>query len=126
MTETPHCEEFGREFRRQRLQADMGLREFCRANDLDAAYVSRIERGRVKPPTGEALAPYLQAIGLDPGSPAWQGLQYLASACAGEVPDELMRDEEVVKKLPVVFRVLGNREPTPEDIEHLIDIIRKT
>jgi len=123
MEETPHCREFGREFRRRRLEADMSLRKFCQVNKLDAAYVSRIERGRVKPPTSE-LDRYLRAIGLEPGTEDWKELRNLASACAAEVPAELMSDEEIVKKLPVVFRTLANRKPTQEDIDRLIETIR--
>ena len=125
MGAVPHCEEFGREFRSRRLEADIGLREFCRANGFDAAYVSRIERGRVKPPTEESLAQYLEAIGLERDGEEWKDLNRLACACAGEVPAELMSDEEVVRKLPVVFRALGNKEPTREEIEDLIEIIRR-
>ena len=124
MEEVRHCKEFGQEFRRRRLEADMSLRKFCQANDLDSAYVSRIERGRVKPPTGETLDRYLRAIGLEPGTADWQELHRLASACAAEVPAELMSDEEIVKKLPVVFRTLANRKPTQEDIDRLIETIR--
>ena len=120
------CTEFGRHVRARRLEKGMTLRAFCRATGLDPGNVSRIERGKTHPPKGEALEDYLDALGLGAGSEERRELHDLAHACRGEVPEEIMSDEELVKKLPVVFRTLGSKEPTAEQLERLVDLLRKS
>lgn len=118
------CEEFGKLFKKHRMETGKTLREFCRENGLDHGNMSRMERGRLKPPTGETLDKYLEALGIEAQSDLWYHFHDVASACAGEVPDGIMSDEEVVKKLPVVFKTLRRRRPTDEEIKALIDLIR--
>jgi transcriptional regulator with XRE-family HTH domain len=125
MAEAKYCQEFGNLFRRLRQEAGFTLREFCHRNGFDPANLSKIERGRAKPPTGEALDKYLKALGLEPESAQWYDLHDRAAACAGEIPARLMADEEVVKKLPLVFQTLGSKRPSREALQSLIDLIRE-
>jgi len=125
MAEAIYCQEFGKFFRKLRKDAGLTLREFCRQNGFDPGNLSKMERGRAKPPTGEALEKYARALGLEADSDEWYELHDRAAACAGEIPGRLMNDEEVVKKLPVVFRTLGGKRPTREELESLIDLIRE-
>ena len=126
MSVAQYCEEFGRRFQERRLALGKTLREFCAENGLEHGNLSRIERGRARPPTGTTLSKYLTALGLGRGSTEWKEFENVASACAGEVPPDLMSDAEIVKVLPVVFRTLGKRRPTEADLKSLIDTIRKT
>jgi len=125
MAEAKYCQEFGDLFRRLRQEAGLTLREFCHRNGFDPANLSKIERGRAKPPTGEALDKYAKALGLEPETDRWYDLHDRASACAGEIPARLMADEEVVKKLPVVFQTLGGKRPSRQALRSLIDLIRE-
>jgi len=120
------CKEFGERVRARRLAQGMTLRAFCREAEMDPGNVSRIERGKSLPPKGEALSNYLDALGMEAGSEERNEFGVLADACRGEVPEEIMSDEELVKKLPVVFRTLGSKGPTAEQIDELIDLLRKS
>ena len=124
MAGAPYCEEFGKLFRKQRMGTGLTLRAFCEKHGLDHGNVSKLERGRLRPPTGETLRKYAQCLGLKSGADEWYEFCDTAAACAGEIPVELMSNEDVVKKLPVVFRTLGRRRPTKEELRKLIDLIR--
>jgi len=119
-----YSEEFGKLFKEHRLRLGKTLREFCREHGLDHGNMSRIERGRSKPPTGRTLDKYARCLGIEPKTDEWDELHNVAAACAGEVPERLMSDEELVKKLPVVFRTLGRRRPTEQELDELMDLIR--
>jgi len=124
MADAPYCQEFGKLFRKHRMRTGLTLRAFCREHGLDHGNLSKLERGRLRPPTGQTLHKYAQCLGLGPETDEWYEFCDTAAACAGEVPAELMNDEEVVKKLPVLFRTLGRRRPTEEELRRLVDLIR--
>lgn len=42
--------------RKRRLEIGLGLREFARKIEISAAYISRVERGKEKPPTEIIIA----------------------------------------------------------------------
>jgi len=126
MAEARFCQEFGKAFKQHRQRTGKTLREFARENGFDHGNLSKIERGRAKPPTGKTLDKYLAALAIKEESDEWYELHDLASACAGEVPETIMNDEEVVKKLPVVFRTLARHRPTKEELDELVRIIRES
>ena len=126
MAEAKFSQEFGKRFKQSRMAGGKTLREFARENGFDHGNLSRIERGRAKPPTGKTLDKYLTALGIKRESDEWYEFHDLAAACAGEVPEDIMNDEEVVKKLPVVFRTLARRRPSKDELDKLIKIIRET
>ena len=126
MAEAKFCQEFGKAFKESRRRTGKTLREFAREHGFDHGNLSKIERGRAKPPRGRTLDRYLDALGIERESDEWYELHDLASACAGAIPEKIMNDEEVVKKLPVVFRTLARRRPTQEELEELVKIIRES
>lgn len=126
MAEARFCQEFGGTFKEYRQRTNQTLREFCREHSFDHGNLSRIERGRAKPPTGKALDKYLAALGISRESNEWYTFHDMAAACAGEVPEAIMSDEEVVKKLPVVFRTLARKKPTRDELDELVKIIRES
>lgn len=119
-----YSDKFGKRFKEVRRQKEWTLRGFCREHGFDHGNLSRIERGLAKPPTGERLRKYLSALGIQEESDLWYELYDLANACAGEIPPEIMEEEELVEKLPVVFRSVGREKPKEEDIETLIDLVQ--
>ena len=52
------CAEFGKLFKERRMALGKTLRQFCREHGLDHGNISKLERGLLKPPTGEKLAEY--------------------------------------------------------------------
>ncbi len=81
---------FGKLFREYRRKVRKTLRAFCRETGLDPSNVSKVERGRLNPPTGEKLKRYAVGVGIEPGSAEWQKLQDAAAACRDEIPDDIM------------------------------------
>jgi len=49
----------------------------------------------------------------------------VAAAAKGRVPQDLLSDEEVAAKLPILFRTLRSKPLNGEQLEKLIDSIRK-
>jgi len=44
---------------------------------------------------------------------------------AGRIPDYVLKDEELVQKLPAFFRTLSGSKPTDEELENLIKLLRE-
>ena len=109
-----------------RIQKGLGLREFCLDNGFDPGNYSRLERGHFPPPKTETLQKYARALGVEEGSSEWMELFDLAAAERGEIPADILSDEEVVRKLPVLFRTLRAQPLTPEQLEKLVEKVRRS
>ncbi len=116
---------FGERLKQLRRDRGLALREFCRENGFDHGNMSRIERGLARPPTGERLDKYLAALGVERETDEWYEMHDLAHTCAGEIPPEVMAEEEVVKRLPVIFRTMGRQKPSEKQLNQLIAIVRR-
>ncbi len=117
---------FGELFKQKRLEKGLSLREFCRRNGLDPGNVSKLERGRLAPPGDRAkLEKYARMIGIPEGSDEWREFVDLGTICAGRIPDEVLSDEELVKRLPLVFRTVSGGKLTEEQLDELIEKIRR-
>ena len=117
---------FGDLFRKKRMATGLTLRTFCKEHGLDWGNTSKIERGVLPPPkTAAALEKYARALGLEPDTEAWEELVDLAAACAGVVPERIMGDEDLVAKLPVLFRMMHGKPISREEIEQVIDSVRE-
>lgn len=109
-----------------RIQKGLTLREFCLSNGFDPGNYSRLERGHFPPPKNETLKKYARALHLKEGSSEWMELFDLAAAGRGEIPADIMTDEEVVQKLPVIFRTLRAKPLTPEQLDKLVEKARRS
>ncbi len=117
---------FGELFKRKRLEAGLTLREFCRRNDLDPGNVSKLERGRAPPPGDEErLAAYAGMLGIRKDSAEWREFVDLGVACAGRLPADIMSDEELVSKLPMIFRTCRGEKLTKRQLDALAEKIRR-
>jgi len=109
-----------------RKSLGMALREFCRANGLDAGNFSKLERGKLPPPASRSkLEEYAHALRLEEGSDDWYRFFDLAAAEKGRIPDSLMADEKMVSSLPLVFRTLRGQKLDAETLDKLVEKIRK-
>ena len=121
----PH-NDFGEFIRARRAALRLSLRSFAEKADLDAGNASRIERGRVAPPENpEILDRIALALDLRRGSTEYQQLMDLAAAAKGRIPQDLLSDEEVAARLPILFRTLRSKPLSGDQLEKLIDSIRK-
>lgn len=111
----------------RRERTDLSLREFAATHGLDAGNLSKLERGKLSPPRArEKLEEYAVALRLEAGSPEWYEFFDRAAASRGEFPADILEDADVVDHLPVLFRTLrGDRVPA-EDLEKLLEIIKRS
>jgi transcriptional regulator with XRE-family HTH domain len=117
---------FGEVFKELRLRTGLSLRKFCDVHGLDPGNISKIERDLVPPPTArEKLEEYATYLNIAPYSSEWYYFFDCAAAAAGRIPQDVMDDEELVRKLPLVFRSMRGERVSDEAIDDLINIIRK-
>ena len=116
---------FGEFFKQRRISLRKTLRQFCRENDLDPGNISRLERGVLPPPQGrKTLESYAKLLKLKKGSDDWYSFFDLAAAESGRIPPELLEDEEIVEKLPILFRTLRGQKVSDEQLDELVRKIR--
>ena len=117
---------FGEYLRSLRLQREVSLREFCRRAGVDPGNASKTERGLLPPPNDlVTLERYASALGVNKGGDEWHLLVDLAAADQGIIPKDLLSDKEVVALLPAVFRTLRGGKPSEEEIDRLVDRLRR-
>ena len=123
---TMHASAFGSLLKKLRAKGGLTLREFCQRHKLDPGNYSRLERGIFAPPQREdLLEKYAIALGLKRGSDEWLEFFDLAAASRGELPKDLASDEELLGKLPVLFRTLRGSPVRTEDFDKLVDLVRR-
>ena len=118
---------FGEFVKARRQARGLTLRAFCEKRGFDPGNVSRLERGLTQPPQDKKkLLEFALALGLTAGTNDWQEIFDRASACRGEIPSDLMADEKLVEKLPLLFRTLRGGSVFPERLDDLVEKIRQS
>ena len=121
------CSVFGQFFKEMRLKTGLSLRRFCLDHGLDPGNISKMERGLASPPQSkEKLEEYAQYLGIEKDSDDWYNFFDYAAASTGRIPPDVMSDEELVKKLPVIFRALRGQKLPVEKLGDLAELIRRT
>lgn len=127
MTPVTNAAVFGPLMKGLRAQKRITLREFCKRANSDPGNVSRIERGVWPPPQDhDILERYAKALDIKEGSDDWYRFFDSAAADCGIVPRDIMSEEEVVKILPVLFRTIRRTKPTEEDLNRLVEKLRRS
>jgi len=122
----PTNSRFGNFFKQRRIALGLTLREFCRRNGVDPGNISRLERGLLPPPQGrETLENYAKLLELERGSDEWYTFFDLAAAETGRIPPEILEDEDLVEKLPILFRTLRGQKVPDEQLDELVRKLRK-
>jgi transcriptional regulator with XRE-family HTH domain len=117
---------FGEFVKERRIEKGVSLREFCKRIEIDASNWSKVERGMLAPPQDEEkLKKIAKALGIKFGSALWEEMKDKANIDAGIIPEDILSDEEVLNSLPMFFRTIRSEKPTPEELDKLINIIRK-
>lgn len=118
---------FGPLLKEMRAQKRTTLREFCQRANADPGNISRIERGVWPPPQDrEILERYAKALDIKEASDDWYRFFDSAAADCGIVPQDIMSREEVVKMLPIFFRTLRREKPSSEDLDRLVEKLRRS
>jgi transcriptional regulator with XRE-family HTH domain len=118
---------FGEFVREKRLAVNLSLREFCELAELDPSNWSKIERGRLPVlDNREKLEQIAELVGIERGTRDWQEFFNLAYIAQHRIPEEFYSDEEVLAALPIFFRTIsGENKPTPEELDKLIELMKK-
>ena len=117
---------FGNYFKGLRIKRRMTLRQFCEKFGFDAGNISKLERGLLPPPQSRGkLEQYAEALGLKKGTATWYEFFDLAAASRGQIPEEILTNDKLVAKLPVLFRTLRGERVPEEKLDELMEVIRK-
>ena len=115
---------FGEVLRQLRLEVGMTLREFCKRTGENAGNLSKIERGKLPPPDSvKKLEKYAKVLGITEQDEIRDFLD-LARLNRGEVPKDILSDEELARVLPLVFRTLRGQKVDEENLRKLAETIR--
>ena len=116
---------FGEFFKAKRQALGLTLREFCLKHQLDPGNLSRLESGLLPPPQDrKRLEEYAKYLELRQGSDNWYTFFDLAAAAKGRLPAELLEDEQLVAKLPLVFRTLRGKRLTSKQLDELLKKVK--
>ncbi|MFQ5799716.1 MAG: helix-turn-helix domain-containing protein [Bacteroidota bacterium] len=117
---------FGEFVRAKRLQAEMGLREFCKQAETDPSNWSKVERGVLPAPSDrDFLERLAKLLKLKRGSTDWFTYFDLAAISQQKIPDDVYEDAEIVSALPVFFRTVRGEKPSDEELDKLIDLLKR-
>ncbi|MBI3320353.1 MAG: helix-turn-helix transcriptional regulator [Candidatus Omnitrophica bacterium] len=116
---------FGAFFKAKRQTLGLTLREFCLKHQLDPGNLSRLERGLLPPPQDrKRLEEYARFLELKQGSDDRYTFFDLAAVAKGRLPDELLEDDRLVAKLPLVFRTLRGKRLTGKQLDDLVKKVK--
>ncbi|MCX6338742.1 MAG: helix-turn-helix transcriptional regulator [Candidatus Aureabacteria bacterium] len=117
---------FGEYLKALRFEKRITLREFCKRAQADPGNISKIERSIWPPPQdSDILERYAAALEIKKGTDKWYRFSDLAAADRGIIPRDLLSDKEVIKMLPIFFRTLRRQRPTPEELDRLVEKLRR-
>ncbi len=109
-----------------RLEHYDSLRAFCLKNNYDPGNHSKLERGLFPAPKDHQLLERLaRALKVKEGSDYWQKFFDLAIASHGNYQIKNITDQEVLEKLPILFRAVDRQDLTSEELDKLIEKIKK-
>ena len=118
-------ENFSQILKELRIKKGLTLRNTCRILNYDPSNWSKIERGKMPPPSDEKiLRKWAKALGLSNENDIREFVDR-ANVAQGIVPQDILSQNNVVEFLPAFFRTLRNKKPTQKEIDRLIKLIRK-
>lgn len=116
---------FGEFFKIKRSEKGVTLRQFAKVHNLDPGNLSKMERGLLPPPQNtEKLKDYAGFLGIRKGSDDWYELFDLAAVETGRIPDEILSDQEIMSRLPLLFRTFRGQKVPAEKLDQLIKKIK--
>jgi transcriptional regulator with XRE-family HTH domain len=116
---------FGDILKNLRIKAGLSLREVCKLTGYDPSNWSKVERGKMFPPSDtKVLFKWTKILGLKKEKDIENFIDQ-AVITQGMIPNDVLSDKDIVDHLPAFFRTLRNKKPTKEEIERMIEIIKK-
>lgn len=116
---------FGKMLKEFRIKKELSLRDIYKETGYDPSNWSKIERGLISPPSDEKiLIKWAKALKLS--REKIREFIDQAKIAQGIIPQDILSQPNAAKSLPAFFRTLRNEKPTKEEIDQLIDLIRKS
>jgi len=117
---------FGELVKELRIAQNKTLRQFCLDHGHDPSNWSKIERDVNRPPHDEGtLMRWARQLGLKSGTEAWQDFMDQAAIARGQLPKAVLKDDELLAKLPVFFRSIRGAELGETELDDLIQKIKE-
>lgn len=117
---------FGELFKKLRIRKGLTLRQFCEKYDFDPGNISKLERGLLPAPqAGDKLKAYAKALSLKAEMEDYLNFFDLAAVSNKNFSVRNITDQELLKKLPVLFRTLDKKDLTEEKLRRIIEIIKE-
>lgn len=118
-------QQFGKTLKELRIKKELGLREVCKLTGYDPSNWSKVERGRIAPPSDpKTLVKWARVLGLTQKSKSFHEFVDHAHVAQGIIPSDVFANKNAVKCMPAFFRTLRNKKPTKEEIDRLVELIR--
>jgi transcriptional regulator with XRE-family HTH domain len=115
---------FGDALKNLRIKNELGLREICKLTGYDPSNWSKIERGKMFPPSDvKVLEKWAKILNIKTKKDV-QNFVDQAIITQGMIPDDVLSEKELVNHLPAFFRTLRNKKPTKKEMERMIEIIK--
>jgi len=119
-----NLKKFGNTLKNLRIQRGYSLRNICKLTGYDPSNWSKIERGKISPPSDEKiLSKWARFLGLKDKRDAQRFIDE-AIVAQGIIPEDILSRSNAVDYLPAFFRTLRNKKPTKEEVDRLIELIR--
>jgi len=109
--------EFGRRLRELRKQKNISQRELATQVGIDFTYLSKIEGGRLAPPSEAVIQQLAQALEADENE---------LINLAGKVPKDLKTVLEESPQAVELLRVLSERKLPSETYRQMLDLARQS
>jgi transcriptional regulator with XRE-family HTH domain len=118
-------QKFGELLKNLRIERNLSLREICRLAGYDPSNWSKIERGKMPPPSdNDTLIKWAKILGLSLNKKELNDFLDSAAIAQGIIPEDILTDADTVKLLPAFFRTIRDEKPTKREIEALFKLIK--
>lgn len=120
-----NLKKFSEQLHSLRIKKELSLREVCKLTDYDSSNWSKVERGLISPPADrKVLTKWAVALGLTATEEIERFIDD-ANIAQGIIPEDILAGN-MVDHLPAFFRTIRNRKTTKEEIDKLIELLRKS
>ncbi len=114
---------FGVFIKNERLRRNLSLRDIAKGTGLDLAYLSRLEREIIKPPTKrESIEQIAKILELD--ETGTQTLVDYAAIDQKRIPDDIEIAPDSLEALPLLLRTIGNEKLSKSQIAELSERVK--
>ena len=115
---------FGQTLKELRIKKTLTLRRACKIAGCDPSNWSKIERGKMSPPSNEkTLRNWAKILGI-PNKKEVREFIDKANLAQGIIPQDILSQDNIVDFLPAFFRTLRNKKPTKKEVDQLMKLIK--